>query len=126
MGVTKQIPRDEWKSYFDRFTRQFLQDDRPEAVSIELVSPAIGDQPEAGSVPLLGLVYDPKSQAFEVLLEGVDHLVFHPTEAWVIEEEGGFLSTIELTQADGTKELLYIHRSGPAARRQEQPSAPGT
>jgi hypothetical protein len=126
MGVTKQISRADWKSYFDRVTRQYLADGRPEAVSIELVSPTIGDQPEASGVPLRGLVYEPKSQAFEVLLDGVDHLVFHPTEVWVIEEDDGLPSTIELVQVDGAKELLYIHRSGPPARRQAQPSAPGT
>jgi hypothetical protein len=116
MNVTKQIPRSEWKSTFDRFTREHLADDRPETVTIEVVSPTLGDQFEAQAVRLEGLVYDPKSQTFEVVLEDMDHLVFQPTEIWVIEDDDGFLSTIELGRADGTKELLYVHRSGPPAR----------
>jgi hypothetical protein len=68
MSTTKQIPRDQWREYFDRFTKEHLK---------------------------------AKSQAFEVLLENVDHLIFHPAEIWVLE--GG------RTSGDD--------RSGPATRR---------
>jgi hypothetical protein len=114
-GVTKQIPRSEWKAYLDRFTRQHLTEDPPEAVTVEVFSPTVGDQFEARTERLLGLTYDPKSSAVEVLLEDVDHLVFQPVEIWVIETGDGFISTMELVRADGTRELLYIHRSGPPA-----------
>jgi hypothetical protein len=33
----------------------------------------------------------------------------------VIEEEGGFLSAVEIVRADGEKEILNITRSGPPA-----------
>jgi hypothetical protein len=117
MSTTKQIPRDEWESYFERFTRQHLGERHRDAVTIEVVSPQVGDQFEATTVPLLGVSYDPKSLAFEVLTEDVEHLVFYPSEIWVLEEEGGFLPTIALFRADGTKELLYVHRSGLPAPR---------
>jgi hypothetical protein len=116
MGVTKQIPRSEWKNTFDRFTREHLADDRPETVTIEVVSPTLGDQFAAQAVRLEGLVYEPKSQVLEVVLEDMDHLVFQPTEIWAIKDDDGFLSTVEIGRADGTKELIYIHRSGPPAR----------
>jgi hypothetical protein len=123
MGTTKQIPRADWKGYFERFTRQHLGEDAPETVTIEVVSAQMGDQLETRAVPLLGLSYDPRSQAFDVLAEDIEHPTFQPTEIWVVEEEGGFISTLALTRPDGTKEILYLQRGAPPASRYEQPPA---
>jgi hypothetical protein len=117
MTDTKQIPRKEWKNYFDRFTKNHLRDDRPEDATIELLSPALGDQVEASGARLLGITFDPKSKALQVLLENVDHLVLEPKEIWVMEEKDGFLPAIEVVRPDGTKEILTIRRvSLPAPR----------
>ena len=110
--ATEQIPRHQWKDYFDRFTKRYLRDDRPETARIELLSPALGDQVEAEAVHLLGISYDAKSEVLEVLLENIDHLVFHPKEIWAIEEEDGFLSGVEIVRDDGTKEILTVRRGG--------------
>src|SRR5262249_6249672 len=113
MGTTKQIPREEWTDYFDRFTREHLAGEQREAVTIEVMSPDIGDQVEAEIAHLAGLSYDPRSQALEVWVEEqLDHLAYYPTEVWVIEEDGGFLSAVEVVRSDGTKEVLRIQRSG--------------
>jgi len=119
MSTTKQLPRAEWKDYFDRFTRERLGDDAPGAVTVEVISPTLGDQFEISAVRLLGLAYDPKSQIFEVLVEDVDHLTFRPSDIWVLEGEPGFISTVELVKADGGKEIIYVRRSGPLALRDE-------
>ena len=95
MSTTKQLARTEWNAYFDRFTREQLQGEAPGAATIEVVSPTLGDQFQLSAVRLLGLTYDPKSDALEVLLENVDHLIFRPTEIWVMEGEPGFISTLE-------------------------------
>ena len=122
MSTTKQLARTEWNAYFDRFTREQLQGEAPGAATIEVVSPTLGDQFQLSAVRLLGLTYDPKSDALEVLLENVDHLIFRPTEIWVMEGEPGFISTLEIVQSDGTKELIYVRRSGPLAGRYETPA----
>jgi uncharacterized protein DUF5335 len=116
MGTTKQLPQAEWKDYFDRFTREHLRDASPGAATIELMSPTLGDQFEVSTVRLLGLTYDPKSRALEVLLENIDHLIFYPKEIWVLEGEPGFVATLEVIHSDGIKEIIYIRRSGAAAR----------
>jgi hypothetical protein len=121
MSTTKQLPRDQWKEYFDRFTKEHLKDDKPEAATVEVISPTLGDQFEVTAVRLLGLAYDSKSQAFEVLLENVDHLIFRPTEIWVLEGQPGFISTLEVVRPDGIKEIIYIRRSGPPAPRYQFP-----
>ena len=113
MASTKQIPQEQWKAYFDRFTRRHLEHGAPEEAMVDLVSPTLGDQPEFEGARLLGFTWDPKSEAFEVLFEDVDHLVFHPTEIWVVEDDDGFLSAIELVRPDGDKEILQLRRGSP-------------
>jgi hypothetical protein len=117
MGTTRQIPREEWKATFDRFTAEHLKDSGeggPEAATVEIVSPRLGDQVEFEDVPLLGLAYDPMLRTFRVLLENVDHLVFYPTEIWMLEGDNGSLA-IEVSGEDGGKEIIYVRRSGPLA-----------
>jgi hypothetical protein len=123
MATTKQVPQDEWKSYFERFAKQHLVAGPREAGSVEIVSPVLGVELEASAMILEGLAYDPKSHAFEVWLEDLDHLVFDPAEIWVIEEDDGFVSTIELVTADGGKEIIYLQR-GDAAASLDAPGAP--
>jgi len=112
MTTTKQISHDQWKDQFDRFTKRYLRDARPETARIELLSPLLGDQVEAEAAQLQGISYDPRSRVLEVLVENMDHLVFHPKEIWVWEEADGFLRSIEIVRDDGTKEILTIRRAG--------------
>jgi hypothetical protein len=121
MGTTKQVPRSEWKDYFDRFTRERLRSDAPEAATVEVMSPTLGDQFEVSAVRLLGLSYDPRSEDLEVLLENVDHLIFHPKEIWVLEGEPGFIATLEVIHPDDTKEIIYVRRSGAPAPYEAPP-----
>jgi hypothetical protein len=117
MTTTKQLPRKEWKAYFERFTKKHLRDDRPESVTIELLSPDLGDQVEASALRLLGITFDPKSKALEILIENMDHLVFQPKEIWVMEEKDGFIPGMEVIRPDGTKEIMTVRRAGlPASR----------
>jgi hypothetical protein len=112
MAATKQIPSREWKSYFDRFTKRHLRDAKPETARIELLSPLLGDQVEAQAAHLMGVSYDERSRALEILLENMDHLIFQPKEIWAVEENDGFLPGIEIVRDDGTKEILTIRRAG--------------
>ena len=86
-----------------------------------MISPRLGDQLEARVVRLLGLGYEPSSNTFEVRLDGVSALLFYPAEIWVIEEEGGFISALEIVRADGAKEIVYVQRSGPPAVTYAEP-----
>ena len=111
METTKQIPNQQWKDYFDRFTKRYLRDDRPESATIEVLSPALGDQVEVQAAHLLGLTFDPRSQALEVLLENMDHLVYKPKKISVIEDEDGFIPSIEIVRDDDSKEILTVRRA---------------
>jgi hypothetical protein len=112
MGTTRQLPRAEWKRYFDQFTKEHLRPNgSPEAATVEMISPTLGDQFQVSAVRLLGLDYDPKSEALEVLLEGLDHLIFQPKEIWVLEGEPGFVATLEILHADDSREIIYLRRA---------------
>lgn len=112
MAVTKQLPREQWKEYFDNFTKAFLEDLNPEDAVVEIVNPKLGDQFESDYARVIGVSYDPKDNVFEVALEGVDHLVYHPKEIWVVEEDNGFVSTIEVVREDDTKEIIRLQSVG--------------
>lgn len=112
MKATKQLPREQWKDYFDTFTKNFLKDLNPETAVIELVSPDLGDQVEADHVRVIGLAYDPKDNVFEVALEDLDHLVYNPKEIWVLEEDNGFVSTVEVVRDDDTREIIRLQSVG--------------
>ena len=113
METTKQIPSQQWKDYFDRFTKRHLRDDRPEAATIELLSSSLGDQVEVEGARLLGISFDRKSKALEIPLEGMDHLVFQPKKISVIEEKDGFIPSSEIVRDDDTKEILTVRRADP-------------
>lgn len=128
MGTTRRIPIDQWKDYFDHFTSRHLMEDAPRAAAtIEVLSPRLGDQFAAQTSRCHALAYDPRTDAFEVLLEGVDHHVDSPVEIWVIEDDGerdGFVSTLEVICSDGTQEIIHLRRSGSPLARDPAPTAP--
>jgi Family of unknown function (DUF5335) len=125
MATTRIIPRREWQAYFDRYTREHLDpagEDHETAV-LEILSPELGDQVEVAWVPLLGLTYDPKSNAFELAMEEVDHLVFRPEEIAVVEEEDGFISALEVS-SDDAREIIRLRRGGQPATLHEPAPEP--
>jgi hypothetical protein len=118
MAVTKQLPRAQWREYFDNFTKAFLEDLNPEDAVVEIVDPKLGDQFESDYARVIGVTYDPKDNVFEIALDGVDHLIYHPKEIWVEEEDNGFVRTIEVVREGGTKEIIRLQSIG--VRRVQQ------
>jgi hypothetical protein len=58
-------------------------------------------------VSLIGLVYDPKDDIVEVAIEGLDHMIHKPRELYV-EDEGGQLSSLEVVDADGGRQIIKL------------------
>ena len=111
MSETKRIARDQLTRYFDAFSRKFLMPDSPGAADVEVLGSEIGgDQPVANRVRLLGVDYDPHTNALELELGSGDHRAFNPREVWAVEESDGFVSSIQIVRNDGAKELVNITR----------------
>ena len=114
MSETKRIARDQLTRYFDAFSRKFLMPDSPGAADVEVMGPDVGDQPVASRVRLLGVDYDPHTNALELELGSGDHRAYNPREVWAVEESDGFVSSIQIVRDDGAKELVNISRGSGA------------
>lgn len=113
MATTTMIPLERLGSYFAEFTKRFLRNGSPEAADVEVLNPDLGDQFVAEGVRLTGITYEPRANSLEFELESGDHRVYEPEEVWTIEEDDGFVSTIEVVRADSTKEIVRVRRTGP-------------
>lgn len=116
MPMTARVPRESMMEYFDRFTKRFLRDGSPEAADVEVVEPDWGDQLVAQYVRLMGVTYDPRANTLEFALDlgekrWGDHRVYDPDEVWILEEEDGFLSAIEVVHGD-SREIVSVKRVG--------------
>jgi hypothetical protein len=120
MSHTKRIPEEQLAEYFDSFSRRFLMRGSPEAVDIELIGPDLGDQVVASGARLLGVDYDRHTKALEILLDSGDRRVYDSREVWTVEEPDGFISSMEIVRADGTRHVVTIKRVG--MRRVSHPS----
>jgi uncharacterized protein DUF5335 len=110
MSETKRIAPDQLTRYFDAFSKRFLMSDSSDVADVEVVGSDLGDQPLANGVRLLGVDYDPHTNALELELESGDHRAFNPREVWAVEESDGFISSLQIVRDDGSRELVNISR----------------
>jgi hypothetical protein len=101
--TVQKLDKGQWRSFFDRLSKGL---DGKEA-EIEVASLSLGDQVEADWLPLLGIVYDPKSDVIEVALDGLDHMIHKPREIYI---DGGAqtLTSVEIVDAEGTKQIVKL------------------
>ena len=102
MAISK-LEKDVWHPYFDNMAH-LLEGKR---VDIEIDALAIGSQQEASWLPLLGIVYDYRNDLLEVALEGLDHLIYHPSEIFV-DQNGVELLSMEVIDADAVRHIIKL------------------
>lgn len=115
---TREIPRTEWKSYFDDFSRTR----RNEKVTVELIfSPQADPQFALEGLPLVGINYEEKGSetgTFEIMVGGetTDSLthtvtnpvhVYHKNAAGLISEEVNPDEVLEFTSTDDPR-ITYL------------------
>ena len=110
MSETRRIPTDQLTEYFDAFSKRFLMADSPTAADVEVVGRDVGDQRLASGARLLGVDYDPHTNALELELGAGEHRAYRPREVWAIEEADGFISGLEIVRGDGNREVVNIRR----------------
>ena len=103
MGVQRLV-RADWQSYCERISHGISAGQRAE---LEIVSLDIGDHLEARWLPILGLVYEPKTDLLEVALEGVDHLVAHPREMLIETSKRGVVG-VEIIADDDVRRIVRL------------------
>ena len=98
---TRELSRREWRRYCDQVSKA-LAGTRAE---LEVISLDLGDRIEAKWLPLVGIVYDPRSDVFEVALEGIGHSIPAPREVFAEETARGLVA-LEIIAADETRQIV--------------------
>lgn len=106
--AVKKLDRGEWQSFFDTFSKKFLKDDQPEYAEIQVLSESLGAQPETRWLILEGITYNPKDDLLDIRVEDLDRMILHPTEIYVDEDMGGWITSMEIVEKDGTKDIIEI------------------
>lgn len=74
---------------------------------IEVASSASGVQIETRWLPVVGLAYDIRHDIVEVLLEGLDHLIFHPREIYINYNVGG-VDSLGILDRDSNWQIVLL------------------
>lgn len=116
----REIPRDEWRRFFDRLDRR-LQDDREEyeaAVEIDREDAAESEGVEAQPIPLAGMSWEDADDVIAVELAGrggrfpvaLRHFVPQPRRL-IVDDDAGMPSTITVVSADGARTVVTLRRA---------------
>lgn len=103
MATQQSLPRSDWKGFFDRMSKGLLG----KWAEIEVASLELGDQIAAEWVPLLGITYEPGSDALDVTLDRLNHRIRAPEEI-VVEENQAGLASVDVLEDDGTRQIIRL------------------
>ena len=102
MSLVK-LDKSQWHGFFDGVSK-VLPGKR---AHIEVASLDLGHRVEAAWLPLLGFVYEPKTDVLEIALEDVDHRIRKPREI-VVDEAPLGLTFLEVVDAEGRKHIVRL------------------
>jgi hypothetical protein len=98
------LDKSHWQTYFDRLSRVLVG----KSVELEIAALDLGDQVEAGWLPLLGVDYDPRNDLVEIALDGVDHLIRRPREIFIDDDGAVGLSSLMIVDGDGRRHIAQF------------------
>jgi hypothetical protein len=107
---TREIPRAEWRGYFDSFSRELAE----LVATLEVAGADVGAQVEADTARLTGITYDNKD---DILVIGLDAIggtseelerVIDKPQAIYLETEDDGVMNFDIEDAEGHKTLLRL------------------
>src|SRR5437762_13120317 len=106
--TTKEIPRPEWNSFFDAFSRQH----EGWLATLEIFAPDLGAQEEAHELPLEGIsIFSEGGGGTAIAInlgktpeDHVTHTVTKPEHVWLEQTSGGANAALEIESEDQNKE----------------------
>jgi hypothetical protein len=115
---TREIPRDEWRSFFDIFSRQH----EGWLATLEILGKDIGAQKEGEELPLAGVSLASRgneAEAVSITLGSgpdnhVSHAIVGPTRVWLQQTTAGANAALEIEASDGTQTLLRFRSALPS------------
>jgi hypothetical protein len=103
MSRLRNLPKTEWRAFFDRMSKPLLG----KWAEIEVAALDLGDQVVAEWVPLIGITYDSQDDLLDVALDRANRLIRHPREILVEEAETG-LASVAVVDADGARHIVRL------------------
>ncbi|HEX2974182.1 MAG TPA: DUF5335 family protein [Tepidisphaeraceae bacterium] len=110
--MTFELPRDQWKPFFDEMSHQY----RNWKTVVEVMKEDLGDQPETEGSPLQEIIFEPagtEQGSIEIALgETADsfqtHLIERPEHVRVADTQPGTERDIQIESADGITVLVRV------------------
>ena len=103
MAKTRELPRHEWRQFFDRMSRALLG----QRAQVEVDALDLGAQFVAEWIPMLGITYDDKGDLLDVALDHTDHLIRHPQH--IVVEQGAFgIASVAVIDGEGTRQIVRL------------------
>jgi Family of unknown function (DUF5335) len=108
--LTKSVPQERWDEFFD----QFSDGNRGRHISIEVITPELGDEELIQNAPLMAMVYDRSGKGNDLVIEiGKEevtyaHTIDSPTEVLTGQSESGRMMAVSISDATGTKTLVKL------------------
>jgi hypothetical protein len=105
---TVVIPRADWRAALDEFSSAH----EGWRVSLELLEPALGAQPEIDDLPLRGVTAEvgPRDSAIVIAagskMEQITHTIHTPTQVQVEKNDAGADMALEIESSDHSKAIL--------------------
>lgn len=106
--AVKKIEKDDWKKYFDVFSQKCRKNHRTNYTEIRVLTEEAGTQPETQWMRLQGINYDPKDDLLDINVENFTRLILHPQVIFVDDDSSDTLTSMEVIEKDGTKDIVEI------------------
>jgi len=107
---TTEIPRAEWS----RGLAEFSAAHDGWLVSLDILSPDIGAQPDITDLPLVGVTFEDIRAGTVTISAGrsavpeITHAIQAPSHVWVERTDAGADAALEIESADGAKTILRL------------------
>ena len=114
---TQEIPHQEWKSFFDSFSRQH----EGWLATLEVLGSDVGAQEEAHELPLEGVSVASNTNQTETIAismgttleDHISHTIVKPTHVWLEQTDRGADAALEIESAGHAKTLLRFRSAVP-------------
>jgi len=114
---TQEIPRQEWNSFFDSFSRQH----DGWLATLEVFAAEVGAQEEVHELPLEGVSIGSETEAGESITismgktpqDRVSHMINQPAHVWLEQTPDRVNAALEIESEDKSKTLLRFRSPMP-------------
>ncbi len=98
---TRVINKDNWQGFFDQVSKAL----QGKLIEIEVDSLELGAQIAVDKLPLNGLTYDKKDDAFVISTDEIEHVIHSPQQIFVTDGANG-IDSLKVSSADGSEHIV--------------------